>query len=106
MRNGLEMTKEFRRQQWPRILPAVKIAASSVTYLLITGCSRAPSFNILGSFFPSWMLCGVIGILLTVAVRLFFVRVDLEQYLVLPLIVVYPCLTALFTFTLWLLFFS
>ncbi len=42
----------------------------------------------------------MIGILLTVAVRLFFVRIKLEDNLVSPLIVVYPCLTAFFTFTL------
>jgi YtcA-like protein len=72
---------------------------------LLTGCSRAPSFNILGSFFPSWIVCGVIGILGTVAMRWFFVRVKFEQELS-PLILVYPCLTAFFTFTLWLLFFS
>jgi hypothetical protein len=71
----------------------------------LEGCSRAPSFNILGSFFPSWILCGLIGILLTVAVRLLFVRYNFEQQLS-PLILVYPCLTAFFTFTLWLLFFS
>lgn len=73
--------------------------------LFTTGCSRAPSFNLLGSYFPSWMLCGVIGILLTVAARLFFVRIGFEQHLS-PLILVYPCLTAFFMFTLWLLFFS
>jgi hypothetical protein len=68
-------------------------------------CSRAPSFNILGSFFPSWILCGLLGILLTVAARLVFVRLNLEEQLT-PLILVYPCLTAFFTFTLWLVFFS
>jgi hypothetical protein len=73
--------------------------------MLLQGCSRAPSFNILGSFFPAWILCGLIGILLTVAVRLLFVRYNFEQQLS-PLILVYPCLTAFFTFTLWLLFFS
>jgi len=73
--------------------------------LLATGCSRAPSFNILGSFFPAWILCGVIGILLAVAVRLLFVRLKFEQELS-PLIVVYPCLAAFFTFLIWLLFFS
>jgi YtcA family len=73
--------------------------------VLLQGCSRAPSFNILGSFFPSWILCGLIGILLTVAVRLLFVRYNFEQQLS-PLILVYPCLAAFFTFTLWLLFFS
>jgi hypothetical protein len=72
---------------------------------LLQGCSRAPSFNILGSFFPSWILCGLIGILLTVGARLLFVRYQFEQHLS-PLILVYPCLTAFFTFTLWLLFFS
>src|SRR5882757_3979752 len=75
------------------------------TTLSLAGCSRAPSFNLLGSFFPAWILCGVIGILLAVAVRLFFVRIKLEQQLT-PLILVYPCLAAFFTFTLWLLFFS
>jgi hypothetical protein len=78
---------------------------ASFAMLLTAGCSRAPSFNILGSFFPSWILCGVIGILLTVAMRWFFVRVKFEQELS-PIILVYPCLSAFFTFTLWLLFFS
>jgi hypothetical protein len=78
---------------------------SSAATLLVAGCSRAPSFNLLGSFFPAWIVCGVLGILLAVAVRLFFVRIKLEPQLK-PLIVVYPCLAAFFTFTLWLLFFS
>jgi hypothetical protein len=74
--------------------------------LLAAGCSRAPTFNILGSFFPAWILCGVVGILLAVVVRLLFVRIKLEDQLLAPLILVYPCLTAFFTFTLWLVFFS
>jgi YtcA family len=73
--------------------------------LWAAGCSRAPSINILGSFFPAWILCGVLGIVLTVVVRLIFVRAKFEQELS-PLILVYPCLAAFFTFTLWLLFFS
>lgn len=85
-----------------RMMP---IGASFAAMLLTAGCSRAPSFNILGSFFPSWIVCGVIGILLTVAMRWFFVRLKFEQELS-PLILVYPCLSAFFTFTLWLLFFS
>ena len=74
--------------------------------LLAAGCSRAPTFNILGSFFPAWILCGIVGILLAVVVRLFFVRIKLEDQLLAPLILVYPCLTAFFTFSLWLVFFS
>ncbi len=83
----------------------VTVAAFPTAMLLIAGCSRAPSFNLLGSFFPAWILCGIIGILLAATVRLFFVRIKLEEQLT-PLILVYPCLAAFFTFTLWLLFFS
>jgi hypothetical protein len=50
-------------------------------------------------------VCGVIGILLAVVVRVWFVRINFEKELS-PLIVVYPCLAAFFTFTVWLLFFS
>lgn len=99
------MMKELKMPRGSRMLRATCIGVSFAAMLSATGCSRAPTFNILGSFFPSWILCGLIGILLAVAVRLVFVRTKLEQEL-LPLIVVYPCLAAFFTFTLWLLFFS
>jgi YtcA-like protein len=90
-----------------RAIKRTAVAGASVAAaLLAAGCSRAPSFNILGSFFPAWIGCGVIGILLAVAVRLFFVHIKLEDKLLWPLILVYPCLTLFFTFTLWLLFFS
>lgn len=81
------------------------LGACAATMLAATGCSRAPSFNILGSFFPAWILCAVIGILLTVGVRILFVRAKFEQELS-PLILVYPCLAAFFTFSIWLVFFS
>jgi YtcA family len=88
------------------LLRATMTGAAFAGTLLVAGCSRAPSFNILGSYFPAWIVCGIIGILLAVAVRLFFVHINLENELLAPLILVYPCLTAFFTFTLWLVFFS
>ncbi len=63
----------------PRIVRATTAAVSFVAAVMLAGCSRAPTFNILGSFFPSWILCGVIGILLAVASRLFFVHIKLED---------------------------
>jgi YtcA-like protein len=82
-----------------------KLQTCIAAALLVTKCSRAPSINVLGSFFPAWILCGVIGVLLAVAVRVLFVHLNFERELS-PLIVVYPCLAALFTFSIWLLFFS
>lgn len=69
--------------------------------LLMTACGRAPSFDILGSFFPAWLLCLVIAILLTVVSRAL-----LRRYveIVWP-VLTYPSLTAVFTFTLWLVLF-
>src|ERR1700733_4093835 len=105
MQKGRNVSGRFNSPIRRRTMRGAPAAPSSPAMLLVAGCSRAPSFNLLGSFFPAWILCGVIGILLAVAVRLFFVRIKLEQQLK-PLILVYPCLAAFFTFTLWLLFFS
>ena len=66
------------------------------------GCTRAPSFDILGSFFPAWLLCLVLSILLTILFRLMLLR--LHIMIVFP-VLVYPSLSALFTFALWLAFF-
>ena len=81
------------------------LAGCVAALLLATGCSRAPSFNILGSFFPAWLLCGIVGIVLAVVTRLILLRTNFEKELS-PLILVYPCLFLFYTFTTWLLFFS
>jgi YtcA family len=70
--------------------------------MLSTSCSRAPSFDILGSFFPAWLLCLVLGLLLTVAARWLFLYA--RVVIALP-VLTYPSLTALFTFVLWLAWF-
>lgn len=63
-----------------------------------------PLFDLEGAFFPSWMLCLLIGIALTVAFRLLFARLGLEPHLG-PLPVVYGCLALLLGMSAWLLFF-
>jgi hypothetical protein len=71
------------------------------TLLLITGCGRAPSFNIVGSYFPAWLLCLVVAVLLTVVSRAL-----LNRYgeIVWP-VLVYPSLTAIFALASWLALF-
>ena len=70
--------------------------------MLSSSCSRAPSFDILGSFFPAWLLCVALSLIITVAARWLLLRAHV--LLALP-ILTYPSLTALFTFALWLAFF-
>ena len=61
--------------------------------------AKAP---VLGSFFPAWIACLALGLLLTVAAGWLLLR--LHVVIALP-ILTYPSLTALFTFALWLAFF-
>lgn len=59
-----------------------------------------PQINVVGSFFPSWMLCAAIGIVVAVMARWLFLRVDIDPY-VDPRALVYPSLAILVTLVLW-----
>ncbi len=82
-----------------RLLKSVFLLAP----LLLASCSRAPSFDILGSYFPAWLICLTLGVVLTVIIRSLLLRLQIE--VVLP-IVVYPSLSALFAFGMWLVFYG
>jgi YtcA family len=62
----------------------------------------APSVNIFGSYFPSWMLCALGAIVLTVVVRQIFVAVGLDRVLPKPF-VVYLAMAVACSFGAWLL---
>jgi hypothetical protein len=81
------------------------ISAGCTACLLTAGCRSTPLFNILGSFFPAWMVCLIVGVALTLVVRWLLQRRNFEQYLR-PLVLVYPALVTLLTCTVWLLLFS
>ena len=82
-----------------------RLSTAAVTLLAIglTGCARAPSFDIWGSFFPAWLFCLVVGLLLTFLARWVLLRFGVV--LAIP-ILTYPCLTALLACVLWLAFFQ
>jgi hypothetical protein len=76
----------------------------SALCLLCSGCGHAPSIDIIGSFFPVWMLCLSIAVILAFVVRYFLTRYQLESE-VGPVALFYPCVVRLFTSLLWLIFF-
>ena len=59
-----------------------------------------PQINVIGSFFPSWMLCAAIGIGVAVLARWLFLRLGIDAYLG-PRALVYPSLVILVTLVLW-----
>jgi len=64
----------------------------------------APQINVIGSFFPSWMLCAAIGVVIAVIARQVFLRVGVDPYLG-PRALVYPSLALLVTLALWVTWF-
>ena len=65
---------------------------------------RAPSVDILGSFFPVWMVCSPLAYFSTFGLRILLLRTRMEAE-VGPLALFYPCAVILFTGLLWLIFF-
>jgi hypothetical protein len=56
----------------------------------------------MGSLFPAWLVCIALGILLAVAAHWLLLRVHIN--LMFP-VLVYPCLAAVLTLAIWLIFF-
>ena len=82
----------------------IRVGLLCAPLLLLSGCQQAPAFNVLGSYFPAWLFCLCAGIVLTVIARTLLRRRNLAAALSPPLLM-YSCLTAFFTFALWLIFF-
>lgn len=75
--------------------------------ITLSGCSgaEAPSFSLVGSYFPSWMACAFIGIITAVIARVLFIRVGIDEVLPLRLLV-YVCLALTVAFISSLLLFT
>jgi YtcA-like protein len=91
----------------PRVssLTATLRCATCAALALTSGCGLAPSVNVLGSFFPAWLISIVTGVVLTVLVRQVFIATKIAPYLH-PAGLVYPCLACLLIFATWLVLFG
>ena len=78
------------------------LAGAFLLTCMISGCSGSPSRNILGSYFPSWMVCAVVGLTAALAARAALKASGVLGELPAPLVVFLSvgCAT---TFALWLL---
>jgi len=78
--------------------------ASTLVFAL-TGCRHSPSFNVLGSYFPSWIACMAASIVVTAVVRLMLNRLQWEQRVpALPLF--YFAIALLIACLIWLIAFE
>jgi len=79
-----------------------RACSATCTAVICSGCSQSPAIDVMGSLFPAWLLCIALGTLAAVVSRWLLRRYRIQ--LLFPSLA-YPCLAAVFTFTIWLLFF-
>jgi hypothetical protein len=73
--------------------------------LAVSGCSHSPTMDLLGSYFPAWMLCAVIGIAAAVVIRQILALAGINDYVVAPLLT-YAAFAVSATLLAWLLWFG
>ena len=84
------------------------VAVTRLVYLgslSLAGCALSPSVNILGSFFPAWLICIVAGLVLALVAWRVLVATGMAPYLR-PAALVYPSLAVLLIFATWLVLFG
>ena len=92
-----------RRGASVRAMRLVRAAGLLALPAVAAGCD--PVLDVFGSFFPAWVVCMTVGIVLAAVARLAIDRFGLEEHMG-PLLLVYPCLALMITMLTWLFFFS
>ncbi len=82
-----------------------KIWLLCLAVMYCSSCSRAPSVEVIGSFFPAWMFCISAALIVTGLIRVVLAQRGLEQKLG-PLVILYPGMAVGISCLLWLLMFS
>ena len=88
-----------------RFAPTARPWCAAPLLGLLGGCDGAPSRNILGSYFPSWMVCALVGIALALAARAIFKASGILAELPVPFVVMLAIACA-GTFAMWLIWLS
>jgi hypothetical protein len=87
-----------------RFPPSARWWSAAPMLGLLDGCEGPPSRDILGSYFPSWMLCALLGIAVALAARASFKAAGVLGELPAPLVVLaaIACAATLATWLIWL----
>lgn len=72
--------------------------------LALAGCSRNPSLELSGSFFPAWMLSIFVGLAGTLIAKRAFLAARVDEHLT-PHLLVYGALMLSITLLTWLIFY-
>ena len=95
------------RRDWSRpvVLVGLLLLIWALVFVVRPLSHRTPTIDILGSYFPAWMICIVSGLTLTLVAYWIVQMCRLKPYLG-PAPLVYSCLMIIFTFATWILFYQ
>lgn len=62
----------------PRARPALRFAVLFASTFLVCGCG-APSLIIAGAYFPAWLVCAILAVVVAAVVRAVMVATRLSQ---------------------------
>jgi hypothetical protein len=82
--------------------PAIRLGLVLALPGFLTACSRNPSVEISGSFFPAWMISIFLGIIVALIAKRIFIRMEIDSYLK-PHLLTYGALALSVTLLSWLL---
>jgi hypothetical protein len=94
-----------RDRSRPVVLVGFLVLIGTLIFVVRPVSHRSPTIDILGSYFPAWMICIVSGLTLTLVSRWIIRAYHLEPYAS-PAPLIYSCLTIIYTFVTWIIFYQ
>jgi len=94
-----------RDRSRPVVLVGLLLLIGALVFVVRPLSHRSPTIDILGSYFPAWMICIVSGLTLTLVSRWLIRAYHLEPYAS-PAPLIYSSLTIIYTFVTWIIFYQ
>ena len=94
-----------RDRSRPVVLAGLLLLIGALIFVVRPVSHRSPTIDILGSYFPAWMICIVSGLTLTLVSRWLIRAYHLEPYAS-PAPLIYSSLTIIYTFVTWIIFYQ
>ena len=94
-----------RDRSRPVVMIGLLLLIGVLVFVVRPVSHRSPTIDVLGSYFPAWMICIVSGLTLTLIAHWIVQVCKLKPYIG-PAPLIYSCLMIIFTFATWILFYQ
>ena len=104
--SGSDNPTPVRRDRFrPVVMVGLLLLIGTLIFVVRPVSHRSPTIDIVGSYFPAWMICIVSGLTLTLVAH-WIVQVGRLKPYIGPAPLIYSCLMIIFTFATWILFYQ